>query len=214
MSRQLAALTHAAVLALLLPSLLSAQQALPRPRTGDGKPLMQALQERASSREFAAAPLSAQVLGEVLWAANGINRPESGKHTTPSARNLQEVDVYVALADGLYLYEPREHRLRLVVAEDLRAATGRQPFVAAAPLNLVYVADLARMPNVSAEDQALYPAIAAGAMVQSVYLYAASAGLATVVRAMVDRDALARAMRLRPDQRIIICQTVGLPAGS
>jgi SagB-type dehydrogenase family enzyme len=214
MSAYSAAVARAAALALLLPSLLSAQQALPRPRTEGGMPLMQALSQRATGREFAPTPLPPQTLAELLWAANGVNRPESGKRTTPTARNLQELDVYVATADGLFLYEPKGHELKLVVQEDVRAATGRQPFVATAPVNLIFVADLARMPNVNEQDQVLYPAIAAGAMVQSVYLYAASAGLAAVVRAMVDREALARAIRLRPEQRIIICQTVGLPAGS
>jgi len=214
MTGNLAAFAGSVAAALLLPSLLSAQEPLPRPRIDAGMPLMQALSQRASSREFASSPLPPQVLGELLWAATGINRPETGHRTTPSARNLQEVDVYLATADGLFVYEPGTHTLRLVVKEDVRAATGQQPFVATAPVNLVYVADLARMPNVSEQDQLLYPAIAAGAMVQSVYLYAASAKLAAVVRAMVDREALGRAMRLRPDQRIIICQTVGLPAGS
>ena len=214
MTGNLAVFAGSVAAALLLPSLLSAQEPLPRPRIDAGMPLMQALSQRASSREFASSPLPPQVLGELLWAATGINRPETGHRTTPSARNLQEVDVYLATADGLFVYEPGTHTLRLVVKEDVRAATGQQPFVATAPVNLVYVADLARMPNVSEQDQLLYPAIAAGAMVQSVYLYAASAKLAAVVRAMVDREALGRAMRLRPDQRIIICQTVGLPAGS
>ena len=214
MSGPTAARAAGAALTLLLPSLLAAQQALPRPRTDTGKPLLQALSERATSREFSPAPLPAQTMGELLWAAAGINRPESGKRTTPSARNFQEVDVYVATADGLFLYEPGAHALRLVVKADLRRLTGSQDFVTTAPVNLIYVADGARMQNANEQDQVLYPAIAAGAMVQSVYLYAASAGLATVVRAMVDREALGRAMLLRPQQRIIICQTVGLPARS
>lgn len=213
MSGSLPTCLAAAALAALLPSLLPAQQTLPRPRTDTGMPLMQALAERASKRVFSPAPLAPDVLGELLWAAAGVNRPD-GRRTTPSARNFQEVDVYVAMADGLYLYDHRAHALQRVLGEDLRAATGRQDFVATAPVNLVYVADLARLAGTGEQDRVLYPAIAAGAMVQSVYLYAASAGLATVVRALVDREALAAAMHLRPDQRIIICQTVGMPAGS
>lgn len=212
MSRPLAGLAASAVCALLLPSLLSAQQPLPRPRTDGGKPLMQALNERATSREFSPTPLPAQTMSDLLWAAAGINRPD-GKRTTPSARNFQEVDVYVATADGLFLYEPKPHALRLILREDLRGLTGSQEFVKTAPVNLIYVSDAARMGNTNETDQLVYPAIAAGAMVQDVYLYAASAGLATVVRALVDRAALGKAMQLRPQQRIVICQTVGLPAG-
>jgi len=213
MPGRLARYATAAAGAALLPSLLFAQE-LPRPRLDTGKPLMQALSERASNRSFAPTPLPPQVLGELLWAAAGINRPENDHRTTPSARNFQEVDVYVATADGLFLYEPKPHALRLIVKQDVRPLTGSQPFVATAPVNLIYVADLARMPNTSESDQALYPAVATGAMVQSVYLYAASAGLAAVVRAMVDREALGRAMQLRPEQHILVCQTVGMPAGS
>lgn len=213
MSGHFAALAGSAAAALLVPSLLSAQQALPRPHTDGGKPLMQALSERATNREFSPTPLPPQTMSDLLWAAAGINRPESGKRTTPSARNFQEVDVYVATAEGLFLYEPKPHALRLVVKEDLRGLTGSQDFVKTAPVNLIYVSDAARMGNTNEQDQLTYPAIATGAMVQDVYLYAASAGLATVVRAMVDRQALGKAMQLRPGQRIVVCQTVGLPAG-
>ena len=212
MSGPFAVLAGGAAVA-LLPALLAAQQPLPAPRTDGGKPLMQALSERATSREFSPAPLPAQTMSDLLWAAAGVNRPDSGKRTTPSARNFQEVDVYVATADGLFLYEPGPHALRLVVKEDLRGLTGSQPFVKTAPVNLVYVSDTSRMGNTNQQDQLVYPAIAAGAMVQDVYLYAASAGLATVVRALVDREALGKAMQLRPEQRIVICQTVGLPPG-
>ena len=213
MSGPFATLAGAAALTILLPALAAAQQALPRPRLEGGMPLMQALSERATNREFSPAALPPQTLGDLLWAAAGINRPESGKRTTPSARNFQEVDVYVATADGLFLYDPKTHALGLVVTEDLRGLTGRQEFVAVAPVNLIFVADLARMGNSSETDQTIYSSIAAGAMVQNVYLFAASAGLSTVVRGLVDREPLARAMQLRPQQRIIICQTVGLPAG-
>ena len=112
---------------------------LPKPQTDGGKPLMQALRDRASQREFAPDPLPPQVLSNLLWAAWGINRPESGKRTAPSAMNRQEMDVYVATADGLYLYEAKEQRLKPVTKEDLRALTGTQAYVGMAPLNLVYV---------------------------------------------------------------------------
>ncbi len=181
---------------------------LPKPQTDGGRPLMQMLQERTSQREFAPDPLPAQVLSNLLWAAWGINRPESGKRTAPSAMNRQEMDVYVALADGLYRYEAREHRLKPVTREDVRALTGTQPFVGQAPVNLVYVA---RTQGGSAEDQAIYGGAQAGFISQNVYLFCASEGLATVVRGSVNREALAKAMKLEPGQKIILAQTVGYP---
>ena len=152
-----------------------------------------------------------QELSNLLWAADGINRPESGKRTAPSARNFQEVDVYVALPEALYLYEAKTHSLTPVVAEDLRGMTGTQAFVADAPLNLVYVADLARMGNASEDTKRLYSGTDVGVIVQNVYLYCASQGLATVVRGSVDRAPLAEAMKLRPEQGIVLAQTVGYP---
>jgi SagB-type dehydrogenase family enzyme len=184
---------------------------LPPPQTEIGVPLMQAFKLRQSSRSFDTRPLPVQELSNLLWAADGINRPESGKRTAPSARNFQEVDIYVALPDALYLYEAKTHSLTPVVAEDLRAMTGVQAFVADAPLNLVYVADLARMGNASEDDRRLYSGTDVGVIVQNVYLYCASQGLAVVVRASVDRAPLAEAMGLRPEQRIILAQTVGYP---
>ena len=184
---------------------------LPPPQTEIGVPLMQALKLRQSSRSFDIRPLPVQELSNLLWAAEGINRPESGKRTAPSARNFQEVDVYVALPEALYLYEAKTHSLAPVVAEDLRAMTGVQAFVADAPLNLVYVADLARMGNASEDDKRLYSGTDVGVIVQNVYLYCASQGLAVVVRASIDRAPLAEAMKLRPEQRIILSQTVGYP---
>lgn len=172
---------------------------------------MQALKERRSAREFSAAKLPAQMLSNLLWAAWGVNRPD-GRRTAPSASNRQEVDVYVALAEGLYLYDAREHRLRQVLGEDLRARTGKQPFVGQAPLELVYVADAAKAGRARAEDQIFYSAINTGYISQNVYLFCASEGLATVVRGLVDRDALAKAMKLRPEQRVVVAQSVGYPA--
>lgn len=184
---------------------------LPAPQMDGGKPLMQVLKERRSARAFSPDKLPPQVLSNLLWAAFGVNRPESGGRTAPSASNRQEVDVYVAAADGLFLYEPKSHALRPVSAEDIRALTGRQPFVKDAPVNLIYVADLAKMGNVAAADKDIYPAAATGFIGQNVYLFCASEGLATVVRASIDRPALAKAMGLRPDQKIILAQTVGYP---
>lgn len=182
--------------------------ALPKPRTEGGKPLMQALNERKSSREFSAEKLPLQVLSNLLWAAWGVNRPD-GRRTAPSASNRQEIEIYVSMADGLYLYEAEPHRLKPILAGDIRAKTGSQPFVAQAPVNLVYVADYAKMGNAKPEDKAFNAGADTGFIGQNVYLFCASEGLGTVFRGMVGREALAKVMNLRPDQRITYSQTVG-----
>src|SRR5664280_131119 len=170
---------------------------LPAPVRSDGKPLMEALASRQSLREFAPEPLLAQTLSNLLWAAGGINRSEHGGRTAPSAMNAQEVLIYAAMAQGLFLYEPARHELRLITAKDVRRVTGNQDFVDSAPLDLIYVADHARMKLVPAAQRQPYAFVTAGAIAQNVYLYCASAGLATVLRAWFDRDALAQAMGLR-----------------
>jgi len=186
--------------------------ALPAADTGGGRPLMQTLKERRSTREFDARKLPLETLSNLLWAAEGVNRPDSGKRTAPSASNRQEIDIYVAMAEGLYLYQAAAHRLEPVSAEDIRAQTGTQAYVATAPVNLVYVADFSRMGTQSMEDKIFYSACDTGFISQNVYLFSASEGLATVVRGSVDRPALAKAMKLRPDQHITLAQTVGYPA--
>jgi SagB-type dehydrogenase family enzyme len=185
---------------------------LPPPQTEGGKPLMQALKERHSTREFSPEALPPQMLSNLLWAAAGVNRPATGKRTVPSARDWREIDVYVAMAEGMYRYDARANALQPVVARDLRALTGVQDFVATAPVNLVYVADLDRMEGAAAEQKEFYAATDAGFIAQNVYLFCASANLATVVRGSVERDTLARAMGLAPHQRIVLAQTVGYPA--
>lgn len=182
---------------------------LPKPQVDGGRPLMLVLKDRISSRSFSPERLSMQALSNLLWAAFGINRQDTGKRTAPSAVNRQEIDIYVATADGLYLYEAGSHTLKLIRADDIRALTGRQDFVKEAPANLIYVADFSRMGTAPKEDKELYSAADTGFISQNVYLYCASERLATVVRGSIDRQALAKAMNLRPDQRIILAQSVG-----
>ena len=184
---------------------------LPEPQIDGGKPLMQALHDRKSSREFSEKEIPVQVLSNLLWAGFGINRTETGGRTAPSPVNVQDIDIYVALKDGLYLYVAKTHELELVIDKDLRADTGKQPFVGIAPLNLVYVSDYSKMEKFKGSED-LYAGVDTGAIVQNVYLYCASEGLATVVRGMLDRDALAKKMNLRENQKIILAQTVGYPA--
>jgi nitroreductase len=181
------------------------------PQTDGGRPLMRVLKDRATSRSFSPEKLPIQVLSNMLWAAYGINRPESGGRTAPTASNSQEMDIYVAMADGVFLYDAKANVLKHVVADDVRALTGRQPFVKEAPVNLIYVSDQSKMTRAAPADRDFYAAAHTGFISQNVYLFCASEGLATVVRASVDRPALAKAMGLRPDQKITLVQSVGHP---
>ena len=190
---------------------------LPAPQMTGGRPLMDVLKDRKTTRSFARTKLPEQVLSNLLWAAWGINRPEHNLHTAPSASNQQEIDVYVALEKGLYIYRPNVHELELVLAEDLREATGTQRFVKNVPLNLVFVADHSRMyagAKMEERIREFYSAANTGYISQNVYLFCASEGLGTVVRGLVDKEKLAKAMKLRPHQKIILSQSVGYPRGS
>jgi len=185
---------------------------LPAPQLDKGRPLMQALNARQSRRDISPdKPLAPQELANLLWAACGVNRPDSGKRTAPSAVNWQEIDVYLAMANGLYLYDAKAHKLTPVLHEDLRALAGKQRFVQTAPAVLIFVADEARMGQGAGRDKSFYAAADTGFISQNVYLYCASEGLATVVIGMVDKPALAAKMKLRPEQRVILTQPVGYP---
>jgi SagB-type dehydrogenase family enzyme len=185
---------------------------LPQANTAGGMPLMQALAQRQSRREFAPDPLPLPQLSNLLWAAAGLNRPALGGRTAPSALNAQEVDVYVALPSGLYRYAALGHALHLVRATDVRRVTGYQDFVDSAPLDLIMVADFSRMKLVPVAQRMAYAYACAGAMAQNVYLYCASEDLATVIRAWLDRDALTKAMGLGNEQQVLLSQTVGRKA--
>jgi nitroreductase len=176
---------------------------LPAPQKSGGKPLMEALSQRKSAREFDARALSDQTLSNLLWAAYGFNR--EGMRTAPSANNRQEFEIYVALEKGLYLYSAKDNVLELVKSEDLRSKTGKQGFVGTAPLNLVYVYNTAKM----ADEKMAYADC--GFIAQNVYLYCASEGLAAVVRGFVDKEDLAKAMDIKPGYAITLSQTVGYP---
>jgi SagB-type dehydrogenase family enzyme len=184
---------------------------LPTPQLEGGRPLMQVLKDRRSSREFSPEKIPEQILSNLLWAAFGINRPDSGRRTAPSARNWQETDIYVAMARGLYLYDAKAHQLNVLLKEDIRAMTGSQTYVKEAPINLIYVVDYSKTGKASDDERQLFCAADVGFISQNVYLFCASEGLATVVRGLVDRPALAKVMKLRPDQKIILTQSVGYP---
>ncbi len=176
-----------------------------------GRPLLHVLKERKSSRAFSPRILPKRVLSNLLWAANGINRPASGGRTAPSAMNQHEIDIYVATAEGLYLFDANGRQLRPVLKRDIRALTGGQAYVQDAPVNLVFVADFTRMSLTPVQDRDFYAAADTGFISQNIYLYCASEGLATVIRGSIDRATLAEAMKLGPDQKIILAQSVGYP---
>jgi nitroreductase len=217
MRRMIAAVLALGLFLLLTSSMSMAQTGadvikLPAPQTEGGKPLMQALKLRQSTRgDFGPeAALSMQVLSNLLWAADGVNRPPNHR-TAPSAADWQNIDIYVTTAQGLFLYDVAKHELKVLGKQDIRAVAGQQDFVKTAPLNLIYVADMAKaqfggkkMPEV--EETWSYANT--GFIAQNVYLYCASEGLACIVRAMIDKDVASKALSLRPDQKIILAQTI------
>jgi len=190
---------------------------LPAAQMTGGKPLMETLRDRKSSRDYSPVPLPKQTLSNLLWAAFGINRPESGRRTAPSALNWQETDIYVFTEKGAYLYDAKENALQPVAAGDHRGETGSiiQPVVKKAPVNLVFIVDSTRTglmgKMLNTEERDMFSDTAVGFISQNVYLYCASEGLSTVVRGMIDREALTELLKLRPEQRIILAQSVGYP---
>lgn len=205
-----ALLAAGALAAAPLAALAAEPKALPPPRKDIGRALMSALAARRSTREYSTRPLSEQVLSDLLWAAYGINRP-SGDRTAPYWRHIMVVDIYAAMADGVWLYDPQRHALQPHLGSDIRALTGRQDFVATAPLNLVYVVHGERMTDVPPDERRLYGSVDAAFAGQNVYLYCASEGLATVFRGAVDTVKLGEALRLPDGQFVVFAQSVGQP---
>jgi nitroreductase len=184
---------------------------LPEPVMEGGMPLMEALSKRQSQRSFDDREIDDDVLASLLWAGFGINRPEAGERTAPSWRGSKETDIYLARADGVWIYDPEDNSLTRHLEDDLREMTGRQPFPADAPVVLIYVADRSRMADAPSEQQYLYAHVDAAYVSQNVYLFAASEGLATVVLGNVDKDALGEALGLGDDQILTFTQPVGYP---
>lgn len=178
---------------------------LPAPKFGNGTTLEEALQQRRTERKFdTEKELNAQQLSNLLWAAWGYNRKD--KRTAPTALNKQDITLYVFLANGIYRYDARNNKLFLIKSGDYRAATGKQPFVATAPVNLAFVSDTKLL------DNAVMSAVGCGAISQNIYLYCASAGLATVVRGAFDADLLHKTLELDASEKVMLTQTVGFPA--
>jgi nitroreductase len=198
------------VAAFIAGSLLAQSVDLPAPQKTGGLPLMDALAKRSTARAFDSKELSPRQLSSLFWAAFGINRPD-GKRTAPSAMNFQETDIYVLLKQGTYVYSAKSNKLDLVVAEDIRALGGTQAFVKDAPVTLVFVADLSKMGKGNDENKKNMANIDVGYISQNVYLFCASEGLVTGARMSVDKVALGPRLKLRPDQIIILAQSVGYP---
>ena len=186
----------------------TARWILPPRRTEGGMPLTQALALRHSTRAYSDKPVPVQALSDLLWSAYGVNRP-NGDRTAPYWRHVMVIDVYVAQAQGVWLYDPNAHALLRHSKEDLRARTGQQDFVANAPVELIYVAHGERMTDVTAEEGRLYACVDAAFIGQNVYLFCASEGLATVFRGAVDRAGLGHALHLPEGQFVTFAQTVG-----
>lgn len=198
------------VAAFIAGSLLAQSIDLPAPQKSGGMPLMEALAKRSTARAFDSKELSPRQLSSLLWAAFGINRPD-GKRTAPSARNFQETNIYVLLKQGAYVYAAKSNKLDLVVAEDIRVLGGTQAFVKDAPVTLVFVADLSKMGGGNSEDKKNTANIDVGYISQNVYLFCASEGLVTGARGSVDRATLGPRLKIRPEQTIILAQSVGYP---
>lgn len=179
------------------------------PQTEKGKSLMKALEERRTTREYSDRAMSLQDISNVLWAANGINRVKEMKHTAPTAVNWQEIDVYVVLSKGIYLYNPLDSTLYPVIGGDLREQAGTQEYVKTAPLNLIYVADYSKMKNAEEARKESYASADAAFIAENVYLFCAAFDMGCVVRASVDREKLSATMKLRPEQKIVLGQTLG-----
>jgi SagB-type dehydrogenase family enzyme len=184
---------------------------LPQPKKTGGKALMDCLNERKSSRDFNdTKEISEQTLSNLLWAAWGYNRAD--KRTAPSSRNKQEIDIYVVLKKGVYLWDTKTNVLKLIIAQDLRKKTGTQTFVEKAPVNLIFVCNKRKAE--AKTEQALTEATYANAgyISQNIYLFCASEGLATVVRGSVPKEDLGKLLNLSENQLIVLAQSVGYPA--
>jgi len=179
--------------------------ALKEPDLKRGIPVMQALSLRKSTRVFDPKPLELQDMSNLLWAANGINRPDEGKRTAPSAINAQDIDVYVLMESAAYLYNPEKNILEHVVDGDFRKlAADRQETIADAPLFLLLVSETARFQRGDEDQKMTWAAEDAGIVSQNISIFCASGNLATVVRAIMDRDGLREALSLKDTQKLML----------
>jgi SagB-type dehydrogenase family enzyme len=176
-----------------------------------GSAFMKALSDRESIREYDTKELSLQDLSDLLWAANGVNRPD-GKRTAPSAMNRQEIDVYVINKDGAYLYNATENTLVPVAAGDFRKeVAAQQDFAATAPVSLVLVANLEKLGDPASENTRITGGIDAGIVSQNINIFCAAVGLATVPRGTMKGAELKAILKLSDSQRLMLNNPVGHP---
>ncbi len=175
------------------------------PETTRGLSVIKALSLRASIKEFDTTSLKIKDLSDLLWAANGINRPELSKRTAPSAQNAQDIDVYVFMKSGIYLYDANKHLLDLNVEGDHRMLiAGRQENVAKAPVILLLVSDVSRFRSGTDSLRIIWGAMDAGIVSQNISLFCASVGFATVPRASMDQQKLREILKLKDTQHIML----------
>jgi SagB-type dehydrogenase family enzyme len=175
-----------------------------------GLPVMTALSLRASATEFDTTCLNLQDMSDLLWAANGINRPESGKRTAPSARNYQDIDVYVVMKSGAYLYNHNKHCLDFIAGGDHRAlVAGRQENFTVTPLFCTLVSDFSRLSSGNDSSKMITAAYDAGIVSQNISIFCASVGLDTRVRATMDKEKLREILRLKDSQHLMLNNPVG-----
>ncbi len=169
---------------------------LNKPDLSRGFPVMKALSLRSSASVFDEKKLSLQDLSDLLWAANGINRPDNGKRTAPSAMNSQDVDIYVCMPEGSYLYDAVKHALLLVSAGDHRAlVAGRQENMAKAPVFLVLVSDISRFRGDDDSLKMIWAAVDVGTVSQNIALFCSGTGLETRPRASMDQEKLRQVLK-------------------
>lgn len=174
------------------------EQKLPEPDKQGGMPLMQALNERQSIKAFADKEVDNQVLSEILWAAYGVNR-SGGLRTIPTAMNQKDLDMFVAKKDGIWQYNANDHELIMISHENILPIFATQDYMKDAPIVLIYTGG----------KDGDYPAMHAGSAYQNVGLYAASKGMASVVRGYFDKDEVAKALKLPNSKKVIISQAIG-----
>ena len=171
--------------------------------------IMEALSARRTERAFSNDNLTNQQIADLLWAANGVNRVEDGKRTAPSARNAQEIDVYLFTPVAIYRYEAVSHSLKLVKEGDFRTSAGTQPFYAAASVAISLVVDFGKMEGFDEEAKAFYSATDVGYVSQNIYLYCAAENLGTVVCGSVDREAVANLLGIQ-NGKVLLSHAIGV----
>jgi SagB-type dehydrogenase family enzyme len=185
-----------------------APMTLPAPQKDIGQPVMKVFQARQSIREYTDKQLSPQELSNLLWAAWGVNRAD-GRRTAPSASNMQEIDMYVILIQGVYKYNAANHALDLIASGDHRKEASTRDFVYQAPVILAYVADFSKARGGKTDSNMIFAHSDAAFIGENVYLYCASQGLGTVIMGSIDRDAYGKTLKINENQFVTYAQPVG-----